>query len=207
MNQLDKNICVYLHINPIAQEIFYVGIGNKERPYLNSGRNKHWNEYVKSIQNNHIVIIIFLDLTWDEASIIERNLIKQIGRKDKGLGTLLNKSNGGEGNQSVNIWTEKELINEALKYKTKGEFYLKNRGAYKSAARRGLLEKICSHMQVIYEQNSFKLTKENCYKVALEFNRKKDLMKHKKSVYNKIIKNGWQDLCFSHMVKYKSILD
>ena len=201
MNEAEKNCYVYFHINPIVQEVFYVGIGNLERPFLKSGRNKYWKDYVKLINENYNVIIIHKNITWREAGAIEKQLIAQIGRKDKELGTLLNRSNGGEGNQNTNKWSEEELIIEALKYNKRSEFFNKNRGAYKSAARRGILDKICPHMISYPGKNNFKLTKENCLKIALQFNRKTDLMDAKKSIYNAIIRNHWTNDCFAHMKK------
>ena len=37
------------------------------------------------------------DLTWEQAQEKEREFIKLCGRKDLGLGTLVNKTDGGEG--------------------------------------------------------------------------------------------------------------
>lgn len=198
---LEKNSCVYLHINIEDKEIFYVGIGNLQRPFLTSGRNKFWKKYVESINQNYIVIIIHTDLSWEEASIVEKQLIIQIGRKDKNLGTLTNRTNGGEGNQSINYWLKEELIKEALKYNTRKDFFYNSTSAYKASDRRGILNEICSHMFSYKGKNDFKLTKENCYKIATNFETKGDLFKHKKSIYNKIIKNKWDSYCFAHMKK------
>ena len=85
---------VYFHINPIKNEIFYIGIGNKTRPY-SKNRSKGWYEIVSKYEYD--VIIIQENLSWDEACIIEKKYIKQIGRKDLGLGSLVNLTNGGEG--------------------------------------------------------------------------------------------------------------
>ena len=80
----DKNICVYLHINKQTKETFYVGIGNIKRPYIKTYRNNLWNEYVQD--NEYEIDIIHTGLTWGEAAKIEKRLIVEIGRKDKGLG-------------------------------------------------------------------------------------------------------------------------
>lgn len=45
-------------------------------------------------------------------------------------------------------WTLEMLKEEALKYKTRGEFAKKNTGAYGVAWRRGILDKICYHMKL-----------------------------------------------------------
>lgn len=46
-------------------------------------------------------------------------------------------------------WSESLLSKIAKKYRTKSEFILNNKNAYKAAWRRNILEKICVHMQTI----------------------------------------------------------
>lgn len=89
-----NNFCIYFHVNPIKQEIFYVGIGNKKRPCDRSGRTEWWKDTVKKY--DYEVIIIYENLTWEEACELEIKYIKQIGRRDKGLGTLVNLTDGGD---------------------------------------------------------------------------------------------------------------
>lgn len=45
-----------------------------------------------------------------------------------------------------NYWGENRCYEEALKYKTRTEFFKNSRGAYKSALKNGWLNNICSHM-------------------------------------------------------------
>lgn len=197
MNEdINNHICVYLHINPILQEIFYVGIGNVQRPYLKTSRRKEWADYVK-LNGDYNVAVIYNNLSWNEAVKIEKQLIAQIGRKDKRLGTLINGTNGGEGFQDKDRWSTKELIQEASKYITRSDFYKGSRGAYKAAIRLGILDEICSHMP--YNRNKFKLTKEKCLEIALKFTTQTDLAKSHKSVLNKIVTMNWQNECFAHM--------
>lgn len=89
--------CIYQHLNPLTKEIFYVGLGTKDRPYnFKTGRNKDWKEYV-SINGDPIVEILYNNLTLEEADEIERKLISKYGRKNQDKnGTLLNKSLGGQ---------------------------------------------------------------------------------------------------------------
>lgn len=94
-----SNVCVYLHVNS-NNEVFYVGIGNNKRPYNRTGRSKEWLEYVKSICFDYKIEVLVENINYGEASEYEKNLIQMFGRKDKGLGTLLNKTDGGG-------WTEK----------------------------------------------------------------------------------------------------
>jgi hypothetical protein len=92
---LINNTCVYFHINPLKNEIFYVGIGNKERPYKKHHRSKLWFNIVNKY--GYIVDICETNLSWKEACEKERFYIKKIGRRDLGLGSLVNHTNGGDG--------------------------------------------------------------------------------------------------------------
>jgi hypothetical protein len=89
--------CIYQHFNPITEEVFYIGLGLKDRPYdFNSGRSKEWKEYV--INNGEPnVKILYNNLTIEEADRIERELISKLGRKGIDIdGILLNRSSGGQ---------------------------------------------------------------------------------------------------------------
>jgi hypothetical protein len=89
---------LYRHIRLDKNEPFYVGIGSDsdyKRAYNKKGRNKHWN----NITNNtsYEVEIIAEDLTWEQACEKEIEFIKLYGRSDLKLGTLVNMTDGGEG--------------------------------------------------------------------------------------------------------------
>lgn len=91
---------VYRHRNPKILEVFYVGISkfeNKNRAYNKTNRNKFWKRYVKK-HGEPIVEIISKDLTWNEACELEIFLIQEYGRRDLKTGTLVNLTDGGEGN-------------------------------------------------------------------------------------------------------------
>jgi len=111
-----NNICVYLHINPIKQEVFYVGIGNiKKRPYSKrlKSLNNHWHKIVNKY--GYQVIIIHKDLSWQRACELEIKYIKQIGRHDKGLGSLTNHTDGGDGSNGYKLTIEQRSnITKAL---------------------------------------------------------------------------------------------
>lgn len=109
--ELDKNIHVYIHINQENKEVFYVGIGTDKRPYVKYDRSEEWKKYTESILFNYDVEILFDNLDYGQASLKEKELISKYGRKDKGLGTLLNKTDGGG-------WTEKYArLNKIYKLK------------------------------------------------------------------------------------------
>jgi len=90
---MDK--CIYFHINSNTQEVFYVGQGNLMRAYNTNTRNIIWHRYTK--KHNYYVSIIHTELTAEQANEKEIAYIKQFGRKDLGLGTLVNLTDGGTG--------------------------------------------------------------------------------------------------------------
>ncbi len=103
---MEKNKVVYFHINPLTNEIFYVGIGNVKRPYQFKRRGTGWDEVVKIA--GVIVDIIEEGLSWQEACERERFYIKRIGRKDLNKGPLVNLTDGGE---------HPGIVSEKTKYK------------------------------------------------------------------------------------------
>lgn len=92
---------VYQHRREDNSEIFYVGIGvTNKRAYSSKARNKFWKDMIK----NHIykVEILVEDISWKEACEIEKKLISEYGRRDLGLGSLVNLTEGGEGISGCN---------------------------------------------------------------------------------------------------------
>lgn len=104
-----NNNCLYFYINIVKYEIFYVGIGNEDRPYSKYNRNEHWHNTVNKYE--YIIVIIKNNLSWNEACELEKYYIKQIGRKDLGLGTLVNWTDGGDGNNNPSEETRRKMGN------------------------------------------------------------------------------------------------
>lgn len=98
---------IYKHIRPDTQEIFYIGKGNtsknshEERYKTSSGRNKMWKSIVAKNNGVFIPEIICYCDTESEANKLEKKYIKQYGRKNLGLGTLCNLTDGGDGSVGV----------------------------------------------------------------------------------------------------------
>lgn len=87
---------VYRHRRLDTYEVFYIGIGKKEkRAYSKYNRNKHWHNIVNKV--GYIVEILYEVDTWEEACELEMLLISEYGRKDLGLGNLVNRTDGGDG--------------------------------------------------------------------------------------------------------------
>jgi hypothetical protein len=86
---------VYLHIKQDTGEPFYVGYGNKRRPYDYNGRKADW----KAIKHDHGVDVIILDTCMEKKAAvdIESYWINRIGRIVNGTGPLINMSFHGSG--------------------------------------------------------------------------------------------------------------
>ena len=93
----NNNKVLYFHLRKRDNEVFYVGIGNDDRAYAfnKSVRSNSWNKYVKK-NGTPKVVIIKRNLTTEKACNIEKEYIKKIGRINKGNGTLVNLTAGGE---------------------------------------------------------------------------------------------------------------
>ncbi|MDA7763038.1 NUMOD1 domain-containing DNA-binding protein [Crocinitomicaceae bacterium] len=119
-----KNKVVYLHRKSSNNQVFYVGIGSVDRPYVIQGRSNIWHNTVA--KHGLSVDIVRTNLSSSEAQQWEIKLIKKYGRKDKGLGPLVNLTDGGDGLLNPT----KEQIEKRIKkvrkpisaYNLKGEF-------------------------------------------------------------------------------------
>lgn len=87
---------VYKHTKKDNNIVFYIGIGKYiSRAYSNKGRSKHWNNVVN--KHGYFVEIIEKDLDWNTACEREKYWINFYGRLDLDEGTLVNMTNGGDG--------------------------------------------------------------------------------------------------------------
>jgi hypothetical protein len=99
---------VYKHIRKDTNEVFYVGIGTDNKGKYSRAHSLRRNGFWHVIRNktDYSVEILFDNLTWEEACVKEKELIKEHGRKDLGLGTLCNLTDGGEGAVGVIVSDE-----------------------------------------------------------------------------------------------------
>lgn len=87
---------VYQHKIKNTGEVFYIGIGKSEkRAYSKRSRSKFWKDYTSKY--DYDVEITHKDIILEEACSIEKYLISFYGRRDLGLGPLVNMTDGGEG--------------------------------------------------------------------------------------------------------------
>ena len=114
------NYYVYLYLNPLKEgkfcfgktivkyEPFYVGKGKGNRLNIHNKiidkHNKlkqHVINKIKSNNKNPIIIMPYKNISEYSAFRLERYFIGEIGRRDLGLGTLTNLTNGGEGSSGT----------------------------------------------------------------------------------------------------------
>jgi hypothetical protein len=106
------NYYVYLHIKADTGEPFYVGKGKGDR-HTKKNRSSFW----KNIVNKHGYDILILEYNLCEQKAFELEVywIKRIGRRDLGLGPLVNLTDGGEGASGKKLTIEhKNKIREKI---------------------------------------------------------------------------------------------
>lgn len=113
---MENKYYVYAHINPVKQEIFYIGKGKGRRAFDKNDRNKHWHNTVNKYCGFQVEILES-NLIEEEAFEREKFYINFIGRYK-----LVNMTDGGEG-ASGNIQTEevRKKISEFQKGKKPSE--------------------------------------------------------------------------------------
>lgn len=110
---------LYRHIRLDKNEPFYIGIGNDKnyrRSKIKANRSIYWKNIINKTE--YRIDILIDDLTWEEACEKEKEFIELYGRKDLGLGNLINFTNGGEGNLGA-IRSKEYILN--LSERQKGE--------------------------------------------------------------------------------------
>lgn len=121
---------VYEHIRKDNGVVFYVGIGSDnsfKRAFITVGRNYLWNKIVN--QTDYEIRIVERNISWEEACLIECDLISKYGRLDLDNGTLTNLTSGGEGFKQYHNETTKNKI----KNTTSGKTYEQRYGEKKAA--------------------------------------------------------------------------
>ena len=119
---------LYMHIRESDGGIFYMGIGCRDRSFDISSRSEWW----KSTYNlyGREVVILQENLTWEQACDLERKMITFYGRRDKGLGPLVNMTDGGDGAQgAVRSEETKQKQRESWTEDRRNEWAQKNAGS------------------------------------------------------------------------------
>jgi predicted GIY-YIG superfamily endonuclease len=95
-------------------------------------------------------------------------------------------------------WTKEKCQEEALKYKSRGDYQKNSKSSYIKAVKEKWLDEICSHMiQLIKPKNYW--TKEKCQEEALKYDSRIEYQNNSASSYEKALKMKWIDDICSHM--------
>jgi len=145
---------LYRHIRLDSNIPFYVGIGSDsegeyKRANTKKGRSYSWKDITK---NTSWKVDILLDnLSWEEACLKETEFIKLYGRKDLNQGTLVNFTDGGEGQYGRKDSEETKLKKKKPKsntnnmkesHKYRDYSYLKGKAGAKSGVKKSNTHKV-----------------------------------------------------------------
>lgn len=107
---------VYVHRKKTNGEVFYVGKGSKSRSRIKSNKSDFWNKIVS--KHGYTVEVVVHDIQEWYAFELEKELIALYGRRDKGEGTLVNLTDGGEGTSG---WIVSDVIKKKVSLRMKGQ--------------------------------------------------------------------------------------
>lgn len=114
-----KTWYVYIHRKATNREIFYVGIGSQsdyKRAFEKRKRNDLWKNIVSKY--GYTIEIVGDFLTKDQAVLLEKGVIKTLGRRDISTGILSNMTIGGDGVIGFPISQEhREKLSKSLRGK------------------------------------------------------------------------------------------
>jgi len=99
-----KEHFVYVHMRATDAKVFYVGQGINSR-YKGGYRGTMWKKV--ALKYGVLVAIVSENLTKEKANSLEIGLIKELGRRDLGLGYLVNHTDGGDGGVGVIVTPER----------------------------------------------------------------------------------------------------
>lgn len=106
---MNRQHYLYRHIRLDTNEVFYIGIGTKSERKYHTHVNEYSRAYIKNTKGrtlfwhrvanktNYEVEIIFEHEDYEFIKEKEKEFIKLYGRRDLGLGTLVNLTDGGDG--------------------------------------------------------------------------------------------------------------
>lgn len=103
---------LYKHIRLDTNEVFYIGISNQIKKYRKNSkeRNIFWRNITS--KTDYKIEIIISNISLETAKELEIEYIKIYGRRDLGLGTLVNLTDGGDG---VNNLSKESIENSRIK--------------------------------------------------------------------------------------------
>ena len=179
---------VYRHRRNDTDEIFYIGITTKrKRPFSKQSRNKYWHNVVNKV--GYSVEILKENISWLNACELEMLLISEYGRKDLGLGNLVNLTDGGEG-----IINPTKSVRDSRSNRMKGKKYAKGyKHTDEALIKIGLSSKGNKYrLGLVSPRKGVKLSKETKTKISIAFKGRKYSDNHKLSISKSCSKKVYQ---------------
>lgn len=138
---MENNTCVYMHLNPITHEVFYIGEGTKHRRDRDwkIRKNKSWHEIVE-VYGKPIIHSVVEGVSKDVALKIETCLIIKYGRLIDSTGSLTNIRVNEKLSQETKDKMSKANLGKKLSQETRDKIGIANKGPQKKK-RRGSLSK------------------------------------------------------------------
>jgi predicted GIY-YIG superfamily endonuclease len=184
--------CIYVF--EFTNKIFYVGLTYN----IHKRKDEHFRKgpvynYYKKVNIKPKMIQLTDYINIEEAKIKEKYYLNKY--LDDGWIMLNSNETGGIGGGKINKYSDEELQKEALKYKTRKEFMLKNSKMYNVAKKRKIIKDICKHMIYLNKPNGY-WTFEKCKEEALKYNSIKDFKKYSSGAHYRCKVNNWLDIFF-----------
>ena len=194
--------CVYFHINPLKNEIFYVGIGTHEkRAYAKCGRNRLWNNVVNKY--GYIIDIAHKNIDIETAKEYEINYIKRLGRVNLKNGKLVNMTDGGDGSNNMIVSKEtREKLSKAGLGKSKNEDWKRKLGLKKIGKNRS--KELKDTLSKYFSENP-STPKKSVDLLGMNGNYIKTFVGIKEAAREMGLCSGAISKCCNNVPKYKSV--
>jgi len=191
--------CIY-SLKIKNKKIIYIGLTfNLKKRIKDHFKTKRFKRLIQEYGKKNIItkqLTPYIDRA--KASKLEIKLIKE--KLDKGY-SLLNVAKGGGLGGDERIWTEKKIIESALKFKTKLEWNNAESGAYQAAKARGIYKKVTKHMQK--RGYIIKWFKEEVLRDAKKYKYRSEWWSKSVGAADAAKKNGWFEEAVKHMKNKK----
>jgi hypothetical protein len=122
----------------------------------------------------------------------------------QGLVAFICEYYGWKINKPKGYWNIKEnVMAEAIKYETRGEWKINSSGSYNSAWDNKWIDECSAHMIELKKPSGHWDIKENVLAEAIKYETRNEWNKNSSASYQYAWKNGWIDECSGHMVEIK----
>lgn len=187
-----------VYIYEFSDKSVYVGltynINERDSKHKRDKRSKVY-QHIK-LTNINPLLTYSKFMSTEDAKKQEQETIEAF--RNKGY-LILNVAQAGGAGSGYLKWTLEKCKAEALKYKTRKEFYKNNNSAYNSARSHGWMEIVCVHMPKNKKNNKGYWTKLMCKNEVKKYDSRNEIYKKRPGAYMAMFRNGWLDELCSHL--------